>query len=566
MKKQVFRFALVLVLLTISSAGFASPVRWYLQGVTMSDGARAVGSFVFDADTSQYSEVDVATTIGSEATGATFSDPNPDSPGNVNGLLFVMDGSLEPLTGQPVFTIEYSTPLSNAGGTVEVNTEGFSFEGQCLMGQGDDTRECGSIGVARTFLAGTITSIKPGAFISAGFNGAWFNPDTSGQGILLDVYPTIPLLFIAWFTFDTGPEPAGSTAVVGDPNHRWLTAQGTFRANEAVLDIFLTTGGFFNDPTRVSNSNANSYGRIVLTFNNDCRTATMEFDLFSQRLQDTNTLQRIADDNVNLCLQLAKTAAAPAPTGSIVYQFLPTGSFSLSEIHRINPDGSGDTALTNDGAGNGDAAPSPDGSKVAFSRNNMVYVMDADGSNQQSLAAGRFPDFSPNGQMIVYSSGNGIQIMEANGTFFDNPRSTGSMPDWSPDGNQIVFREGTDIWVMAAGGNASTNLTNNPLGTSAASPRWSPDGSTIAFESCQGSFCHILLMDSLGKSVRNLTSGEVVDFLPDWSPDGESISFERSGPGDGTFDIWVARRDGSVIKRVTTSGKASTAKWGVSPP
>ncbi len=292
----------------------------------------------------------------------------------------------------------------------------------------------------------------------------------------------------------------------------------------------------------------------------------MEFDLFAQDLQGTSELQRIVDDNVNLCLQLAETAATPAPTGSIVYQFLPTGTFSLSEIHRVNPDGSGDTALTADDAANGDAAPSPDGSMVAFSRSNMVYLMDADGGNQQALATGRFPDFSPDGQMLVYSDSQGIQVMQADGTFFDNPRATGSMPDWSPDGSQIVFNEGSDIWVMAADGSASTNLSHNPAGMSAASPRWSPDGGTIAFENCGSLFCHIVLMDGFGKNVRNLTSGEVNDFLPDWSPDGEWISLERVNSADGTFDIWIASRDGSVIKRVTSSGMASTAKWGVSPP
>jgi TolB protein len=177
------------------------------------------------------------------------------------------------------------------------------------------------------------------------------------------------------------------------------------------------------------------------------------------------------------------------------------------------------------------------------------------------LAAGRFPDFSPDGLRIVYS-GSGIHIMDLDGTLQDSPRDSGDMPDWSPDGQYIVFRETRDIWIMNLDGSEATNLTQDGDNSSSASPRWSPDGESIAFERCQGAYCHILVMDRSGGNVRSLTHGEVSDFLPDWSPDGNWISFERYSESDNTMDLWIASRDGSIIKRVTTSGKASTAKWG----
>ena len=52
----------------------------------------------------------------------------------------------------------------------------------------------------------------------------------------------------------------------------------------------------------------------------------------------------------------------------------------------MNPDGSGQTNLTNNTAGDFDPAWSADGTKIAFSSdrdgNREIYVMNADGSGQ----------------------------------------------------------------------------------------------------------------------------------------------------------------------------------------
>jgi hypothetical protein len=305
MTKLACRALFAVVVLIFSSAVSADPVRWYLQGVTLSDGGRAIGSFVFDADTNTYTEIDIATTIGTGLPATSYGDPNPESPGNSNGLLSVPDDSADPLTGQPLVAMEFAQPLSNAGGTTTINTSGFSFEGKCGNNGASDPNECSLIIVSRDFTAGLVTTVKPGAHINAGMNGSWFNPLTPGQGILVDVFPDIPLVFLAWFTFDVTEPPVGlPPATVGDINHRWLTAQGSFRNNEAVLDVFLTTGGLFNDPAMVSVTNPNRYGRIVLTYSDDCRSGLMEFELFEQELSDILPIERIANDNVPLCMEL----------------------------------------------------------------------------------------------------------------------------------------------------------------------------------------------------------------------------------------------------------------------
>ena len=150
---------------------------------------------------------------------------------------------------------------------------------------------------------------RPSDFvINPGLNGSWFNPDTSGQGFFIDVFPTIPLVFLAWFTYDTEQPPGSASAVVGNPNHRWLTAAGAFNGNEATLDVTLTTGGLFDDPTNVTNSPAGSYGTITIRFD-DCEGGLLTYDFTpSSGLTGSVPMSRIAGSNIPLCEQLAAAA------------------------------------------------------------------------------------------------------------------------------------------------------------------------------------------------------------------------------------------------------------------
>jgi hypothetical protein len=84
--------------------------------------------------------------------------------------------------------------------------------------------------------------------------------------------------------------------------------------------------------------------------------------------------------------------AAWSPAGDrIAFTYLEAGGFDL---FTIRPDGSGLRRLTSDGAGgeNNWAMWSPDGSKIAWSRGDSVWVMNADGSDQRMVTnAGGVP-------------------------------------------------------------------------------------------------------------------------------------------------------------------------------
>ena len=68
-----------------------------------------------------------------------------------------------------------------------------------------------------------------------------------------------------------------------------------------MLDVILTTGGLFNDPTApVTDS---FYGSLTVTFD-DCGTGEVVYDLTSPTLSGRIPIQRVANDNVPLCEQL----------------------------------------------------------------------------------------------------------------------------------------------------------------------------------------------------------------------------------------------------------------------
>ncbi len=100
-----------------------------------------------------------------------------------------------------------------------------------------------------------------------------------------------------------------------------------------------------------------------------------------------------------------------------------------------------------------DAVPSPDGSKLAFTALDRLYVMDFPNGTPRRLTPATFteayPTWSPDGQWIAYTtwSPNGGHIMKvrANGrnlTQLTRAPATYTQLAWAPDGNRIVAIRG----------------------------------------------------------------------------------------------------------------------------
>jgi hypothetical protein len=133
--------------------------------------------------------------------------------------------------------------------------------------------------------------------INAGMNDAWYNPATAGQGFLLTVFEDTGLVFLAWFTYDVERPPADVTAILGDPGHRWVTAQGPFSGDTATLNVTVSSGGVFDSPQPAVE---NQPGGTMTIKWNDCNSATLTYDIPSAG-QGVIELERIVLDNVALC-------------------------------------------------------------------------------------------------------------------------------------------------------------------------------------------------------------------------------------------------------------------------
>jgi sugar lactone lactonase YvrE len=131
--------------------------------------------------------------------------------------------------------------------------------------------------------------------INFGLTGAWFNSETAGQGLLVEIIPSRNEVFVAWFTFEA------ATLKIGAPEHRWLTAQGSYSGATAELTVSSTTGGAFDQAGPVETT---AVGSATLSFS-DCETARFDYVLDDAPSAGFD-LGRIASDV--LCSSLLEAA------------------------------------------------------------------------------------------------------------------------------------------------------------------------------------------------------------------------------------------------------------------
>ena len=276
------------------------------------------------------------------------------------------------------------------------------------------------------------------------------------------------------------------------------------------------------------------------------------------------------------------------------------------EIYVMAADGGNLRRLTNNSDGDWNPSWSPDGKRIVFTSKrdghfmhgiptDEIYVMDANGRNQQNLTNNpsyeTSPSWSPDGKRIAFDSNRDgrfnfeIYVMDADGgnvqRLTNNPDPNGHpddrYPSWSPDGKRIVFsarREGHvvhnwdttyEIYVMDADGGNEQRLTNNRNNELA--PVWSPDGNRIAFAADRkgdfGNF-EIYVMDADGGNEQRLTNNRIFDWFPSWSPDGERIAFMSRR--DGNSEIYVMDADGGNPQNLTNNrGSDGGPAWLNSP-
>ncbi len=104
-----------------------------------------------------------------------------------------------------------------------------------------------------------------------GFSGNWYNPSTSGQGLVVEVNGASDSVFFAWYTY------APNSAATGAAGQRWYTGQGMHFPSAHTMNVALyqTVGGAFDTPTPPTQATT-AVGTATLTFAS-CTTASLAY-------------------------------------------------------------------------------------------------------------------------------------------------------------------------------------------------------------------------------------------------------------------------------------------------
>ena len=237
----------------------------------------------------------------------------------------------------------------------------------------------------------------------------------------------------------------------------------------------------------------------------------------------------------------------------------------------VNPDGSDRRQITFescDGIHPREPEWSPDGTKIAYSKDPDVHIVNADGSGDVNITNGLAgaaakPDWSPDGTQIAFvhsapgSSERHIVIANSDGTTpvpLMPSMCTSDIPLWNPNGERIAF---LGYKTSPSGCVPDAWFTAKPDGTGLAKLTisglydwdWSPDGGKVVFPGAIDPYAQFVVQVADASSPREPFSSDQADgHTPVFSPDGTKLAFvSYYAEPESTF---VVSREGNGITKI----------------
>ena len=160
------------------------------------------------------------------------------------------------------------------------------------------------------------------------------------------------------------------------------------------------------------------------------------------------------------------------------------------------------------------------------------------------------PTWSPDGSRVAYVRDQDIWVSQLGGSavrLTGDPLAEETFPSWSPDGTQIAFasrgRDGTLAYfvVPAVGGQPRRILPVS--GNLPGRPAWSPDGRKLAVSSWDPSGIlrlELVTLTSMESQTLTVQGRENMRGDLSWSPDTRFIAYVDSSPSPDVTQLWLA--------------------------
>ena len=197
---------------------------------------KVYGSQVKDAGTEENTESDAA-----------FFNQASANTGNTTAENIIMHPGYNGSVGNPD-----AAPQVFLGGS---NGAGFLF---------DETKADFSIEGSQ------IAEIAISRLIDGSFSGAWFDPNRSGEGFLIEISSNNAgesIAVVTWYTY----------AVDGSTKQQWIVGSGPVIADTILADAQMTTGASFGANFNSDDVIVTPWGQLNIKFN-DCNNATVSFN------------------------------------------------------------------------------------------------------------------------------------------------------------------------------------------------------------------------------------------------------------------------------------------------